>query len=161
MACNASAHALLDGRIGRLFEGLPPNRVVLEITEHDAVEDYASLADILADIRRDGVRLAVGDAGAGYASFRHILQLKPDLIKLDMALTRDIDTDISRRSLAISLVRFAREIGSKLIAEGVETQGELDTLADLGVEMAQGFFLHRPKRLEELQAIITANHQPD
>lgn len=154
VACNTSARAVLQGRIQPLLEHLPPSRIVLEITEHDAVSDYADLIDILGDMRRDGLRLAVDDAGAGYASFRHIIKLRPDLIKLDMSLTRDIDTDISRRSLAYALVRFAREIDSRIIAEGVETKPELETLESLGVEMAQGFYLHRPKPLDDLRQIL-------
>lgn len=150
VACNCSAAAILSAGGITPFRGLPMERIVLEITEHDVIEDYAALANLIAPLRQQGLRVAVDDAGAGYASFRHILRLRPDLIKLDMSLTRDIDCDIGRRSLALALVRFAREIDSTLVAEGVETQAELDTLADIGVTLAQGFFLHRPQAMADL-----------
>lgn len=154
VSCNTSAGAFLEPGLPELLEQAPLDRVVLEITEHDVIEDYELLAEKLAPLRRSGLRLAVDDAGAGYASFRHILRLRPEMIKLDMSLTRDIDTDISRRSLGTALVRFANELGSVLVAEGVETRAELDTLLQLGVHKVQGYFLHRPKPLEELGAII-------
>jgi EAL domain-containing protein (putative c-di-GMP-specific phosphodiesterase class I) len=89
----------------------------------------------------------VDDAGAGFTSFRHILRLQPDIIKLDMSLTRDIDTDAARRALAAALIRFAHETGSKIVAEGVETASELSVLRSLGVNKAQGYFLGRPAPL--------------
>lgn len=150
VACNSSAAAITAAGGIPPFVGMPLDRIVLEITEHDVIEDYEALSKVIEPLRKQGLRIAVDDAGAGYASFRHILRLKPDLIKLDMSLTRDIDSDIGRRSLTLSLVQFAREIDSKLIAEGVETQEELDTLAGLGVDLAQGYFLHRPKPMEDL-----------
>ncbi len=154
VACNSSAAALMAAGGITPFNNMPLERIVLEITEHDVIEDYESLAKVLGPLRKKGLKIAVDDAGAGYASLRHILRLNPDLIKLDMSLTRDIDKDISRRSLAHSLVRFAKEINSKLIAEGVETQEELDTVAELGVDLAQGYFLHRPKPMEDLLKLV-------
>lgn len=152
VACNCSAAAIVAAGGIAPFQDMPLNRIVLEITEHDVIDDYEALAELITPLRQQGLRVAVDDAGAGYASFRHILQLRPDLIKLDMSLTRDIDCDIGRRSLALSLVQFAREIDSTLVAEGVETQEELDTLADLGVELAQGYLLHQPQSLKNLVA---------
>lgn len=150
VAVNVSAEALLQGDIARLLESAPLQRISLEITEHDVIEDYGPLARTLKPLRERGLRLAVDDAGAGYASFRHILQLRPDTIKLDMSLTRDIDSDVTKRSLAASLVQFAREIDAGLVAEGVETKAELDTLERLGVHKVQGFYLHRPMGMEKL-----------
>lgn len=154
VACNASARAILNGDILDLLARAPLSRVVLEITEHDIVADYCALCDAIAPLRRRGMRLAIDDAGAGYASFRHILRLRPDIIKLDMSLTHNIDTDEGRRSLACSLVTFAREIGCKLVAEGVETEGELRVLTQLGVDTAQGFYLYRPQTAEDLSQIL-------
>lgn len=119
-------------------------RVVLEITEHAPVEDYDTLGRVLADVRAQGTRLAVDDAGAGFASLRHILRLEPDIIKLDITLTRDIDRDRARRALASGLIAFATEIGAAIVAEGIETRDEIRTLQDLGVEYGQGYFLARP-----------------
>lgn len=159
VACNASAQAILNGDILDLLARSPLSRVVLEITEHDIVADYCALCDAIAPLRRRGMRLAIDDAGAGYASFRHILRLRPDIIKLDMSLTHNIDSDEGRRSLACSLVTFAREIGCKLVAEGVETEGELQVLTQLGVDTAQGFYLYRPLSADALAPILAGQAQ--
>jgi EAL domain-containing protein (putative c-di-GMP-specific phosphodiesterase class I) len=117
---------------------------VVEITEHELIEDYAHLLDALTPLRTAGIRLAVDDAGSGYASLRHILSLQPDIIKLDIALTRGVDTDPVRRALASALVGFARDTGSVIVAEGIETSAELAALQRLGVPLGQGFYLARP-----------------
>jgi EAL domain-containing protein (putative c-di-GMP-specific phosphodiesterase class I) len=127
-----------------LLAGWPGERFVMEITEHARVDDYDELRSALDRLRELGVRLAVDDAGAGYASFRHIVKLAPDFIKLDISLTRDIDTDPVRRSLAVALISFAAEIGASIIAEGIETEDEFATLKALGVTYAQGFHLALP-----------------
>jgi EAL domain-containing protein (putative c-di-GMP-specific phosphodiesterase class I) len=113
---------------------------------------------MLRPLRARGLRLAVDDAGAGYASFRHILRLRPDHIKLDMSLTRNIDTDKSKRALALALIEFARETGSELIAEGIETQGELATLRELGVMRGQGYLLGRPAPFSAAQQLLDATY---
>lgn len=127
---------------------LPPGRIVIEITEHSDVENYEQLLRALLPLRQRGFRLAVDDAGAGYSSLRHILNLQPDFIKLDMGLIRNIDVDPARRALASALIGFARETGSVIIAEGVETASEFETLQLIGVEQVQGYFLGRPMPLE-------------
>jgi hypothetical protein len=86
----------------------------------------------------------IDDAGAGFASLRHVLGLHPDVIKLDLSLTRTIDSDPVRRALAASLVAFAREIGATIVAEGIETRAELEALRALGVTHGQGYYLARP-----------------
>jgi len=116
--------------------------IVVEITEHVAIESYAALRK--ARIACGHARLAVDDAGAGFASLRHILELQPDFVKLDLALVHDIDTDPARQALVTGLVHFAAQTGATLIAEGVETRREADTLFALGVRLAQGFLLGRP-----------------
>jgi EAL domain-containing protein (putative c-di-GMP-specific phosphodiesterase class I) len=120
------------------------SRVIVEITEHAAVPDYAALHRALGPHRDAGLRLAVDDAGAGYASFRHILNLRPDLIKVDSSLVSRIDLDAAQQALVRSLLTFAENSGAVLLAEGVETQGELDELARIGVPLVQGFLLARP-----------------
>ncbi len=121
--------------------------VVLEITEHVPIDDYDRLMAALRPLRSQA-RIAVDDAGAGYAGLRHILELRPDYVKLDRALVRSIDRDPARRALASSLASFARETGSTLIAEGIETREELSVLRELGVGLGQGYLLGRPERLE-------------
>jgi len=117
---------------------------MLEVTEHASISDYAQIADTLEPLRKQGLRLAVDDAGAGYASFRHILRLKPDVIKLDGSLIRNIDSNTDCRALAAALVRFAEETGSKVVAECIETEAELAVLRVLKVNKAQGYLLGRP-----------------
>ena len=135
-----------------LLARVPADRVVMEVTEHAKVEDYTLLNTALADARDHGVRLAIDDAGAGFASLQHIVRLAPDFIKLDITLTRDIHLDPVRRALATALISFAREIGAAIIAEGIETRGEFETLRSLGVPFGQGFFLAPPAPLPELAA---------
>jgi EAL domain-containing protein (putative c-di-GMP-specific phosphodiesterase class I)/CheY-like chemotaxis protein len=119
-------------------------RLVLEITEHEAVEDYDTLIDALKDLREQGLQVAIDDAGAGFASMRHTLQIAPDIVKLDISLTRDIDTDHGRQALASALVSFADEMGITIVAEGIETAAELAQLLQLGVRFGQGYYLAEP-----------------
>jgi len=149
MAVNASPETVLSSRLGLALDELDLDRIVLEITEHAYIADYAELRESLACLRGAGVRLAIDDAGAGYASLRHILELSPDIIKLDISLTRDIHTRRSQRALAAALVAFAGETDATIIAEGIEIAEELATLRDLGVELGQGYFLGRPDTLPE------------
>lgn len=157
VSVNISPETALTTEFSEVIAGLPLDRLVLEITEHARVNDYEVLTEALAEFRKAGVRIAVDDAGAGYSSLRHIVQLSPDIIKLDMSLTRDIDRDRARRSLAHALIYFARETGSQVTAEGIETQGEADTLKTLGVHYGQGYLFGRPDRLENVQSVFAVN----
>jgi len=150
LSVNVSPVTTISERLVPVLLGTAPERIVLEITEHAPVGDYERLNSALKPLRKHGVRLAIDDAGAGFASLRHILRLEPDLIKLDISLTQHIDTDRSRRALAQGLISFGAEMGSKLIGEGVETATELATLQSLGVPYAQGYFLGRPAALPPL-----------
>jgi EAL domain-containing protein (putative c-di-GMP-specific phosphodiesterase class I) len=148
MAVNASPAVMFDDRFGELVRGHHRGRVVIEITEHQPVSDYAKLIAICQELREDEVRLAIDDAGAGYASLRHILMLRPDIIKFDIALTHGIDQDPVKRALAASLLQFSNELNATVTAEGIETEEELSTLRDLGVPCGQGFYIGRPVALE-------------
>lgn len=151
LSINASPATILFGALDSLFSEVSDlSRIVLEITEHEAVQKYNDILAILLPLRKRGLQIAIDDAGAGYASFRHIINLAPDRIKLDISLTRDIDTDPARRALAAAFIHFAQDTGSKLIAEGVETAAELSTLQALGVSKVQGYFLGRPMKLQEV-----------
>ncbi|MES2325649.1 MAG: EAL domain-containing protein [Pseudomonadota bacterium] len=144
LALNVSPSTILSGAVAQVLAGQPLERLVLEVTEHSSIPDYGPVSDALIDLRSHGLRLAVDDAGSGYASFRHILKLKPDVIKLDQSLIQHIDLDSGCRALAAALIRFAEETGCQVVAEGVETEDELDTLRQLNVGTAQGFLLGRP-----------------
>lgn len=144
LAVNLSPDVLTRGDLDETLGGMDLSDLVVEVTENAAVTDYAALTSVLQPHRERGLQVAVDDAGAGYASFRHIVRLRPDVIKVDLTLIRDIDQDPVRQSLVVSLVSFAAKTGSVLVAEGVETDGELDMLASLGVPSAQGYLLGRP-----------------
>ena len=146
LSVNCSHHAAASNELAERLEDVE-GRIVLEITEHEAIEDYVALAEALAPLRERGLRLAVDDVGAGYASLRHALQLAPDMVKMDISLTRDIDRDPRRRALATALISFAGETGMTIIAEGIETDAELGALRQLGVRYGQGFYLARPAPL--------------
>ncbi|MEF2072191.1 sensor domain-containing phosphodiesterase [Consotaella aegiceratis] len=154
LSLNSSPETIIRGDLAALFADYPTERIVLEITEHDYVEDYDGLRAALAPLRASGVGIAIDDAGSGYASMRHILNIAPDYIKLDISLTRSIDTDPMRRALASALITFASQTDSKIAAEGVETAAELETLRGLGVAVAQGYHLHRPMPADRLLDLL-------
>jgi EAL domain-containing protein (putative c-di-GMP-specific phosphodiesterase class I) len=144
LGINVSPGVAESRQLQQALDGVEVQRVVLEMTEHMPVDDYHRLAAALEPLRRRGLAIAVDDAGAGYASLRHILWLTPDWIKLDLSITRGVDHDPARAALAAALIRFATEVGSRIIAEGVETKAELNTLRGLGATAAQGYYLARP-----------------
>jgi EAL domain-containing protein (putative c-di-GMP-specific phosphodiesterase class I) len=144
MSLNVSPATVLTGSLAAALAHQPLDRLILEITEHASIGDYEIVANVLEPLREQGLRLAVDDAGAGFASFRHILKLKPDVIKLDGSLIRNIDSSTGCRALAAALIRFAEETGSKVVAECIETEAELAVLRELKVNKAQGFLLGRP-----------------
>ena len=148
LAVNASAATILGGGLEPTCAARACPRLVVELTEHVPVEDYGALEAAVSTLRARGLRLAVDDTGAGYAGFRHLLGLRPEIVKLDLSLTQGIDGDPVRRALASALVRFTADTGAHLIAEGIETEAELGTLRDLGVEWGQGFLLGRPQPLD-------------
>jgi EAL domain-containing protein (putative c-di-GMP-specific phosphodiesterase class I) len=108
------------------------------------VEDYDVLHGALQDLPARGARIAVDDAGAGFASLRHIINLGPDIIKVDIGIVRGIDVDPSRSAVAEMIARFAERVGVDVIAEGVETTAERDTLLGLGLRLGQGYLFGRP-----------------
>jgi EAL domain-containing protein (putative c-di-GMP-specific phosphodiesterase class I) len=144
LALNLSPSTLLRRDVARLLGAVPLERIVIEMTEHAPVGDYEALNRALQPLRDAGVRVAVDDAGAGFSSLRHILLMVPDIIKLDISLTRGIDADRPRRALSCALVAFARETATTIVAEGIETDAELRTLKEIGVTQGQGFLIARP-----------------
>jgi EAL domain-containing protein (putative c-di-GMP-specific phosphodiesterase class I) len=117
--------------------------LVLELTEHVVIDHYGPVREALQQLR-PSYRLAVDDVGSGFASLRHILELAPDFVKLDISLVRDIDQDPGRQAMVAGLAAFAQRAGCELIAEGVESAAELSELRSLGVTSAQGYLLGRP-----------------
>ena len=143
LSVNASPATILSGELEPLFADSDRRALVLEVTEQQEVEDFAPLRAALQRLSAHA-RIAIDDVGAGYAGLRHLVDLKPDFLKLDMGLTRDVHTDPARRALVGAMVSFAAEMGSRLIAEGIECAGEQAVLTDLGVPYGQGYFLGRP-----------------
>ncbi len=121
-----------------------PDRLVIELTEQEAVGDYQELRRDLAPWLSRGVRIAIDDTGAGYSSLRHVIELTPDFLKLDRELVRHLDRDRNRRALVSAVAAFAAEVGTSVIAEGVETSTELEVLRDAEVDLVQGYLLARP-----------------
>jgi len=146
LAVNVSPTTLFTTEFAELVDETDVRHVSFEITEHQPIDDYAKLRKVTDALQDRGALICVDDAGAGYASLRHILKLHPDVIKLDISLTRGVDHDQVKRALAASLVRFAEQVGAEITAEGIETENELDALRQLGVHNGQGFFIARPMR---------------
>lgn len=125
----------------------PARRLVVELTEQVMVDEYSRLRVALDDMRATGVRLAVDDTGAGYASLQHVLELRPDVIKLDQGIVRGIDGDPVRYALAVALAEFGAQAGAQVVAEGVETEGEFHAVRNAGIPCVQGFLVARPASL--------------
>lgn len=140
---NLSPSLLADPAALSLLDSLP-NRLVVEITEQEAVGDYQQLRVDVAPWLSRGIRVAIDDTGAGYSSLRHVIELVPDFLKLDRELVRSLDRDRNRRALVSAMCAFAGEVGTSVIAEGVETEAELEVLRDAEVDLVQGYLLARP-----------------
>ncbi len=143
LSLNASPALVRSDALGVLLVGCE-REIVLEITEHIVIDDYPALRRELTALGPN-VRLAVDDAGAGYASLRHILELAPDFVKLDIGLIGGIDADPARQALIAGMGYFAVKRKVRLIAEGIETKAELKALQKLGVGYGQGYLLGRPQ----------------
>ena len=147
LAVNFSPATVIAGAVATV-SALADRPLVVEVTEHVEVESYAAVRDAVRHC--PGVRISVDDAGAGYASLRHILELQPDFVKLDIGLVRNIDSDPARQALAAGLRHYAEATGTVLIAEGVETPAEHGALHRLGIPLGQGYLFGRPNRLGQL-----------
>jgi EAL domain-containing protein (putative c-di-GMP-specific phosphodiesterase class I) len=150
VAMNVSPGTLLTDECAALLRRLPVQRVLLELSEHDAVEDYDALAAALAPFRAAGLRLAIDDVGAGFSSLRHIVVTSPDVIKLDRSLVTGLGADPVRGTLVQALVGFAHGCGTTVVAEGVETAEDAAALLALSVDLGQGWFFGRPAAAEAL-----------
>ncbi len=143
LSLNVSPAMLAEGRnLRRVLADRTDGRV-LEITEHEKIEAYGPLREAMLRLG-PGIRLAVDDAGAGVANFNHLVELRPNFVKIDIGLVRGVNADPSRRAVVVALVHFAAEAGCQVIAEGIETEAERATVAELGVTLGQGFLLARP-----------------
>jgi EAL domain-containing protein (putative c-di-GMP-specific phosphodiesterase class I) len=140
LSLNFSPDAILGGVLTRL--GDPGRPIVVEITEHARTGEYGELRETLSEVT--WATVAVDDAGAGYASLRHILELKPQYVKLDIGLVHEVDIDPARAAMVAGVRHFAEVTGTRLVAEGIETEAQAAALRELGVEFGQGFLFGRP-----------------
>lgn len=152
MAVNVSPGTTERPELLELLDSAQVDHIVLEVTEHHEVSDYRRFRVALARVRALGAQLAVDDAGAGFASLRHVLELDADIIKLDGSLTRSLEDDPRRRSLAAALIEFGRESGAFVLAEHIESELQLSELRRLGVAYGQGYHLGRPAKLPAARA---------
>lgn len=123
--------------------GFPLNRIIFEFTEEEAL-DTNHLLHILRSYKAMGFKTAIDDFGAGYAGLGLLSKFQPDIVKLDMALIRDIDTDKVKRTIVRNTLNMLSDLGIQAVCEGIETVGEYDTLSDLGVTLMQGYLLAKP-----------------
>ena len=144
LSLNVSPELLLSCDITEYIKPENAHRVVLEITEHSQVLSYPEFRDAIQGLRKMGVRFAIDDAGSGYASLQHVIELDVDIIKLDLSLIRDIHVDIKKQALASALLSYAHRVGATVVAEGVETQEEFNVLLQLGVDKVQGYLIGKP-----------------
>lgn len=144
LAVNLSAATLCSEDLLDALAGVDLSRVVLELTEQTGVPDHDVLRTRVALLRRRGSRVAVDDAGAGYAGLQRILEVSPDIIKLDRAMVLDVADDQARQAMVSALTWFSRRTGATLVAEGIEDVAQVDVLRDLGVNAGQGYHLGRP-----------------
>ena len=144
LAINIAPASLHDREVLALLDSVELSRVIIEVTEHDAVNDYGVTREALGLLRARGARIAVDDVGAGFASLRHVLLLQPDVVKLDTSLTRDVH--LSPRQIAIvrALVTFSDEVGATVLAEGIEIAEQVPALLQAGVTLGQGWHLGIP-----------------
>lgn len=152
VAMNVSPATLMTAGCQLLLHDMALDRVVLELSEHDQVENYAALTTVLAPLRAKGLRLAIDDVGAGFSSLRHIVLTSPDVIKIDRSIVDGVSTDAVLRTLVQSLVDFGHGCSASVVAEGVETQADADVLLSLGVDYGQGWHFGRPGSAEALRA---------
>jgi EAL domain-containing protein (putative c-di-GMP-specific phosphodiesterase class I) len=144
LSVNLFSETLVSADLADLFADVPPGRVVLELAEHERLADSRSLVESVETLRRLGARFAVDDVGSGFSSLRHVMRIRPEILKLDLNLTHQVDRDPMQRMLVSSLSRFAAEAGMVPGAVGVESSRQLEALRRLGVVYGQGHLLGRP-----------------
>ncbi len=123
---------------------LSPNQIVLELIEKEAVIDYNQFEKIIENYRQQGFRIAVDDAGTGYNSLKTLVYLKPEFIKIDKSLIRNINNQPAKQHLVELLLEFAVQSNTDVIVEGIETLTELSFLQNLDVQLGQGYALGKP-----------------
>jgi len=149
VSINTTPALITSGALVELLADASPKNIIIEVTEHSEIDDYTLFADALMPLVQRGFKIAIDDVGAGFSSLRHILEINASIIKLDMSLVSNIHQDNKKQSLVAALVAFAQMSDLRIIAEGVETEGEYNQLKQLGIEYFQGFYFSRPSALSQ------------
>lgn len=157
---NVSPEFIVEGEPLRTLVRATRRHLVLEVTEHREIADYPAFRAAIAELGRR-TELAVDDAGAGFASLRHILELRPAFVKLDRWLVAGLEADEARQAMIVGMHHFSRATGCQLVAEGVETEAELMILRELEVPLGQGYLLGQPLPIGEGLASVAASRAPD
>lgn len=160
LAVNVRPDAITAEQLPALLDSFDSSRLVIELTEHLRIDDYPLVRGVLSSLRELGVRLAIDDIGAGFANLGHIVNLAPDLIKLDRQFTTGIDRDPVRRAVAQALVSLGADTGAQVIAEGIETAAELETVRKLGIEFGQGYYIGRPVQIASMRRRFVGRKPP-
>jgi EAL domain-containing protein (putative c-di-GMP-specific phosphodiesterase class I) len=155
VAMNVSPATLLTPECTELLGRLPLERILLELSEHDQVEDYDALSAVLAPLRAQGMRLAIDDVGAGFSSLRHIVLTAPDVIKLDRSIVDGVHIDPVLTTLVRALVQFGHGSNARVVAEGIETEEDAAALLALGVDHGQGWHFGRPGPAQDLAEVLS------
>jgi EAL domain-containing protein (putative c-di-GMP-specific phosphodiesterase class I) len=144
IAVNASPGLLYRPALLEVLSDLPADRVIVEITEQRQFDSYDQLRETVCLVHERGLRVAVDDMGSGFAGLQRLVDIRPEIVKLDRALTSEIDTDPPRRALVAAMRHFADDMGITVIAEGIEREEQLVVLQDIGIDCGQGYLLGRP-----------------
>lgn len=155
---NVSPDTLCSPGFFEAIAGVPANRLVVEVTEHAAIEDYGELQATSARLSESGVWLAIDDVGTGFSGLNRIIQSSPEELKLDACVIRDVHGDSVKQALIECFCAFGRRVDSDIVAEGIESEAELDTLRALGVRFGQGYHLARPDSLERVLSLAKLSH---
>ncbi len=148
LALNCSPSTATSVDLARLVAPVPLERLVLDIAEDAAVAEFAEVGELIEALRKQGVRIALDDTGAGFVSLRHMVGVRPDFIKIGLEITRNVDTEVTNQAFASALCAFGERMGASTIAEGIETEPELAMLANLGVAAGQGYLFGVPQPAE-------------
>jgi EAL domain-containing protein (putative c-di-GMP-specific phosphodiesterase class I) len=155
LSLNVSPTLILAGTELRAILAARTRPIVLEVTEHDSIDDYGALRSAFVALG-SGLRLAVDDAGAGVANFNHLVELRPQFVKVDIGLVRGVNADLTRQALIVALLHFAGSTDCHVVAEGIETEAERAVLEKLEVEFGQGYLFGRPAEASILAAPAAA-----
>jgi EAL domain-containing protein (putative c-di-GMP-specific phosphodiesterase class I) len=150
MSINASPSTIMSEAFSEAVREQSRGRIIIEVTERAPIDSYRDLRDALKTYRSAGLRFAVDDTGKGFTSFRRIMNLEPDIIKLDKTLARGAATDPARQAMVKAMVWFAAAVGPQVVAQHIETALELRALWSMGIRYGQGYLLGRPGPLSEV-----------